>query len=364
MEKLNYVDISVYSRNSKSIADEKLLTTNSLGYLDFLSNDVQFTVIRFGNSFQQEGNYKLYRYNFRDLIKCYYYFKQNKNSATLFHSFSFPIRFLILKYLLRNKVKWIIQHHAGEPSKNYIKSFIQKVAYSKADAYLFVSKKQAVNYIKKGLIKSNEQVYEVMECSNSFVLKDKLTCRKELGLEANRKVFIWVGGLDKNKDPMTMLKAIQLHKEKGYDFLVFMFFNKENLLEEVRHFIAENDLEETVFLKGKIDNYKLENWYNAADFFISCSFTEGSGVSMSEAIACGCIPVVSNIPSFEFMTDNGKIGLHFNKGSHTDLAQKLILLDNLDIESERIRVHRVFKDKSSYEAIGLSISSLIKRLNS
>ncbi|WP_339889677.1 glycosyltransferase [uncultured Flavobacterium sp.] len=362
MGKINFIDLSVYDRNIKSISNEKRLTRHSLGYLDFLSNEIRASIVRFGGSFQEADNYKLYRYNIIDLMKFYRFFKSSQNSVVLFHSFSFPIRYLICKYLFRDKVKWIIQHHAGEPSKNRFKSFIQKIAYSKADAYLFVSKEQASSYIKKGLIKKKEQVYEIMECSTPFVLKNKLICRNKLELGANSKIFIWVGGLDKNKDPMTMLKAIKQHENKGNIFLVFMFFNRENLLDEVQHFIVENNLEETVFLKGKIDNSELEDWYNASDFYISCSFTEGSGIAMAEATACGCIPIVSNIPSFEIMTDNGNIGYHFEKGDYIDLANKLILLDSLELDSERIRVSNMFREKTSFEAIGLKMSHLIKKL--
>lgn len=362
-KKINFIDLSVNNRNIKSIAEEQQLTPHSLGYLNFLAEDIQSTIIRFGTNYEEDANYKLYRYKLRDLIKFYHYCKTQQNVVVLFHGFPFPIRFWLLRNLLGKKVKWMVQHHAGEPSKNWLKCFIQKLAYGKADAYLFVTKAQAKNFITKGLVSLEENVFEIMECSTAFQLKDKLISRKQIGIEAIGLVFLWVGGLDKNKDPMTMLNAILDFKTKGAVFSLYLFYNRTDLLHEVQDFIIRNNMESFVFLKGKIENAKLEDWYNAADFYIACSHTEGSGGAMAEATACGCIPVASAIPSFLFMTDNGKVGMHFEKGNWNQLAEKLGQLHQIDIESERIKTQQIFKSKTSFEAIGIQTSEVIKLLD-
>ena len=361
-KKINFIDLSVNNRDIKSIAEEQLLTTHSLGYLDFLADDLQPTIIRFGIALEEKDNYKLYRYKLQDLIKFYHFFKQKQNAVVLFHGFPFPIRFWLLRNLMSNKIKWIIQHHAGEPSKNWLKCVIQKIAYGKANAYLFVTKAQAKNFITKGLVTSEEHVFEIMECSTPFQLKDKLESRKKIKIDSNVLTLLWVGGLDKNKDRMTMLNAILDFKTKGAVFSLYLFYNRNDLLHKVQEFIVKNDMESFVFLKGKIENGKLEDWYNAADFYIACSHTEGSGGAMAEATACGCIPIATTIPSFLFMTDNGKVGMHFEKGNWSNLAEKLSHLNQIDIESERIKTHQIFKAKTSFEAIGIRTSEVIKRL--
>lgn len=362
-KKINFIDLSVNNRNITSIAEEQRRTPHSLGYLNFLAADIQPTIIRFGANFEEDANYKLYRYKLHDLIKFYHYCKTQQNVVVLFHGFPFPIRFWLLRNLLGRKVKWIVQHHAGEPSGNWLKCFIQKLAYGKAAAYLFVTKAQAKNFIAKGLVSSEENVFEIMECSTHFQLNDKLTSRKQIGIDTNGLVFLWVGGLDKNKDPMTMLKATRDFKTKGAVFSLYLFYNRTDLLREVQDFIIKNNMESFVFLKGKIENAKLEDWYNAADFYIACSHTEGSSGAMAEATACGCIPLTSSIPSFLFMTDKGKVGMHFEKGNWNHLAEKLSHLDQIDIESERIKTQQIFKSKTSFEAIGIQTSEVIKRLN-
>ena len=57
---------------------------------------------------------------------------------------------------------------------------------------------------------------------------------------------------------------------------------------------------------------ELEKIYNQHQFFILGSHYEGSGYALLEAMACGCIPIVTNIPSYKFMTNNGDCALLFS----------------------------------------------------
>lgn len=48
-----------------------------------------------------------------------------------------------------------------------------------------------------------------------------------------------------------------------------------------------------------------------------------SGYALIEAMACGCIPVVTNIPSFKKITANGSAGFLFEPGNIPSLLQVL-----------------------------------------
>ena len=53
----------------------------------------------------------------------------------------------------------------------------------------------------------------------------------------------------------------------------------------------------------------MEDWYNSADFIISASHYEGSGVAVCrKPCHAGCIPILSDIPSFRAMTGEGSCG--------------------------------------------------------
>ncbi|OYU82279.1 MAG: hypothetical protein CFE23_00750 [Flavobacterium sp. BFFFF1] len=353
-----FIDISVFDRKIRSIQEEIDLTPHSIGYLEFLDKNIDFSVIRFGANLQEQKPFFLYRYHFGDLLRAYRLFMSKKNAVVLFHGFSFPIRFYLLSALFGKRFKWIIQHHAGNPSENRLKRAIQKKCYSRADCYLFVSVEQAQPFVAAGLVRSESQVREIMECSTGFVLKNKQVCRDILKIDHDRMTFIWVGDLDENKDPFCMLEALSSYKKAGNEFVAYMFFAESNLLPIMKSFIAENDLAGDIILKGKVDNKELENWFNAADYFISCSHSEGSGIALAEAMACGCIPLVSNIPSFVQMTA-GSAALLFEKGNSNSLLKLLLSLNTSEIELNRLETRQVFNDELSFEAIGRKTSAVI-----
>nr|WP_284041142.1 glycosyltransferase [Jejuia spongiicola] len=201
-----------------------------------------------------------------------------------------------------------------------------------------------------------------MEGSTSFLQKNRTICKEELGVSLTQPVFIWVGRLNANKDPMCVLEALKQFKSFENNFEFYMFYHTTELLDMVKAFIVTNDLQENVFLKGNIKHEALEQWYNAADYYISASHKEGSGYALCEAMACGCVPIVSNIPSFYYMTNEGYAGLLFEKGNINDLCDKLQETINLNKEELRNRVTNVFKNRLSFEAIADGIYSIIQNV--
>jgi glycosyltransferase involved in cell wall biosynthesis len=92
----------------------------------------------------------------------------------------------------------------------------------------------------------------------------------------------------------------------------------------VRGFVKEKGLEDQIFFSGYKQNEALAGYYQAADVYLSASHIDGSSVALMEAMACGCPPLVSNIPAnLEWVTD-GEQGWVFRDGYAGDLAQKLI----------------------------------------
>jgi glycosyltransferase involved in cell wall biosynthesis len=142
-----------------------------------------------------------------------------------------------------------------------------------------------------------------------------------------------------------------------------MIYQDEDLLEEVKNKVLQSIvLEDAVKLIGKVDHRELPYWFSAANFFISGSHSEGSGYALLEAMACGCIPVVTAIPSFEKITEKGKYGYLFPPGNVEALALLLENLNNLPIEKERQRIEKYFREKLSFKSIAESLGDVINQL--
>lgn len=279
------------------------------------------------------------------------YIRREAPEVIMVHGFTFPVQLLALLFLKPSKTKLIVQHHAEKPFRHPVKRWLQQIAYSRADAFLFASEALAGPYLEPGIIKEKRKVHEVMEGSTLFRPTGKAEARRQLNI-GNETVFLWVGRLDANKDPLTVLKAMHLFREAGNGFRLYMIYSTNELEEPVRDYIRGHHLESQVVLIGKSEHEALEAWYSAADYFVAASHYEGSGIALCEAMACGCIPVLSNIASFSTMTEQGRYGLLFEAGNESDLFEKLMSLRHLDAESMSASVAHHFQQQLSPEAIG------------
>ncbi|HET6995227.1 MAG TPA: glycosyltransferase, partial [Chitinophagaceae bacterium] len=81
------------------------------------------------------------------------------------------------------------------------------------------------------------------------------------------------------------------------------------------------------------------------------SHYEGSGYALSEALRCGCIPVVTNIPSFRMMTNNGHLGALWNTEDKDSFVEAAIKAINKPLVSEANACIDFFKEKLSFDAI-------------
>jgi L-malate glycosyltransferase len=65
----------------------------------------------------------------------------------------------------------------------------------------------------------------------------------------------------------------------------------------IHEFISRNSLADVVLTPGRLPAAKLPLWFRAASAYVSCAESDGSSVSLLEAMATGLPVVVTNIPS-------------------------------------------------------------------
>jgi glycosyltransferase involved in cell wall biosynthesis len=80
-----------------------------------------------------------------------------------------------------------------------------------------------------------------------------------------------------------------------------------------------------VHYKGFVTGDEKLNLLSQAKIFVMPSRHEAHPVSVLEALGCGKAVIVSDIPEFGYIEENG-IGIAFQNGSPEDLSKKLCLL--------------------------------------
>lgn len=287
--------------------------------------------------------------------------KRMNPDAVLMHSLLSPRFQIFARLIFGKKTKLLVQNHGEKPARGY-RLFLQKIAGRCVSGFLFVSKEQGDCWVKKGIIRDSKQIYEVMEGSTSFTLANKTEARLSLGINGASFLFLWVGRLNQNKDPLTILKAFKELVQQRPEATLWMVYSETGLLEEVRAFINTHGLENNVYLKGKIPHAELENYYRAADYFILGSHYEGSGYALCEAMACGCVPVVTDIPSFRAMCENGNYGYLFQPGDVVKLVEILKKLDTTPSDKLREKIVERFNHHLSFAAIAKRINTIAEEI--
>lgn len=252
----------------------------------------------------------------------------------------------IIKRKINPNIKTIIQDHGTVYTSKYR---IARFLFSKFDLFIFNSIGQESYWVKSTTLPKNKIRY-IPEGTSIFKKGDKKTARKLTSIDGIPAI-LWIGNLDNNKDPITILKAIEIVTTKYPRVKLHFVFRNQLILNKVIDFISINNLEKNVNLIGEVSHNNIEEYINSSDYFILGSAKEGSGYSCIEAMSCGVIPILSNIPSFMDFTQNGNIGAIFKQGDHLDLSKKMISLFTKNYKEESIKIFNHYKEKYSAEAI-------------
>lgn len=305
------------------------------------------------------------KYHFLDFKSPKHYFprrlhgfiKKLKPDVVFVNGFIFPLQIIQLRLKLGKAVKIIVLNRGEKPYRG-IKGRLQKMADKMVNAYLFTSAEFGAAWTRFGNISDQKKIHEVIQASSVFYPQDKVLARSVLQVSCS-PMFLWVGRLNANKDPLTVVKAFLEFSQFKPGAKLYMIYQTDGLLEEIKALIQPGEYEDAVKLIGKFPHAALQNWYNAADYIVSGSHHEGSGIGVCEAMSCGCIPVVTDIISFRKMTGPGKCGLLYEPGNEKVLLKTLLQTVELDMDKERTKTLQQFKEELSFEAIAKKINKVI-----
>ena len=232
-----------------------------------------------------------------------------------FHGITLHWNLLLLLCLLgKERPPLVLHFHGGYPARNRLARAVQRICFRQASRLLFTTRAHAEPFLKAGVLDNLDRVEELMETSSSFVLRSREASRRETGMEGD-PVFLWAGRLDPIKDPFTALRGFEQIATIRPGAQLYMYYLTDEMLPQLREFVEERPaLASRVHFRGRAAFEEMEAIYNSADFLLQGSLREFSGCAVLEAMACGVIPVVTDIPSFRAMTDGGRYGVLFPPG--------------------------------------------------
>jgi glycosyltransferase involved in cell wall biosynthesis len=265
----------------------------------------------------------------------------------------FPGRTRLLRARLRREIALVVQDHAGGPPPvSPISRALRRAAHDRVDAFLFTVNQQAEPWRAAGLIGPHQAVHEVLEASTDLRPVDRASARAASGVDGTPAV-LWVGRLNENKDPLTVLAGFERLLDPFPAATLTMAFGSDDLLPAVNARVAASAaLRGRVRLVGYVPRDRLAAYYSAADLFVLGSHHEGSGYALIEACACGAVPVVTNIPPFRLITANGAVGALWQPADVTGLGRALVDMAFRDLGAAGAAVRGHFTRNLSWAAVG------------
>ncbi|MGA7669378.1 MAG: glycosyltransferase family 4 protein, partial [Nitrolancea sp.] len=242
-----------------------------------------------------------------------------------FHGCTLTLNLFLMTQLLRGLDPVITAHyHGGYPSRSRWVGALQRRGFARVNRFFFSTASHAMPFLDTGLIRDPTQVVELMETSSTFSPRDRESSRELTGMRGE-PVILSVGRLHPVKDPLTMLHGFERVLGEWPRAELYLYYTSQEMLPEIQRYLdGRPSLCAHVHLRGRAEPEEMEAIYNSADFLLQASLREFSGCALLEAMACGVIPVVTDIPSFRAMTAHGRFGSLFPVGNADALAAKVL----------------------------------------
>lgn len=186
-----------------------------------------------------------------------------------------------------------------EPDKSYIvRKLVNKTLVSadhiQCDAE-FVKQKMIKDY---GLPPEKITVFPWGIDLKLFSKSDKNAARRKLNISEEKFVILFNRHLEPVYGVNILLEGFKKFVADKTDVMLLMLSEgsqKNTLLK----FVTDNKLEEKISIIGKVANKELPVFLNSADVYASTSLSDGTSLSLLEAMACGLGIIVSDVPAIK-----------------------------------------------------------------
>jgi glycosyltransferase involved in cell wall biosynthesis len=147
--------------------------------------------------------------------------------------------------------------------------------------------------------------------------------RTRLGAPLDAPVVIWVGRMDRQKNPLLMLETIAIAASSLPELRVLLV-GDGGLRSDVEARVAQEDLRGRVHLEGVLRPAQLATLFNAVDVFLLSSAYEGMPIALLEALGSGVPAVSTEVGEVRRVIVDGQSGTIATEQTAGSLAAALL----------------------------------------
>lgn len=171
--------------------------------------------------------------------------------------------------------------------------------------------------------------------------------------------FLFVGTLSKGKQPLYVIQLVEELYKRG-EKVILELYGEGVLRKDLEHYIAQNNLETIVALKGNQSKETVLKGYQNSHFLILPSKSEGWPKVVAEAMFWGCVPIASPVSCVPFMMGNGSRGVVLKEQLHNDVSQIRNVLNNQEVYKKMALDGQTWSRQFTTDKFETEISKLLK----
>jgi len=194
-----------------------------------------------------------------------------------------------------------------------LRKHIVQHCLKQASAVVALSEELKETSLRLGTLAAKHFVVRNGVDTGLFTFVAQAEARQKLALPEMGKIIVTVGSLIRRKGFDLIIQALPdvIRQTEGQVKLYIIGAQgpEGDFRAELYEQVKQLDLEDNVVFQGSVPNEDLLYWYNAADLFCLASRGEGSPNVLTEALACGCPAVATDVGAVsEIMASEKMLG--------------------------------------------------------
>lgn len=183
--------------------------------------------------------------------------------------------------------------------------------------YILTDSKLGREQFIESYLNDSQKIPKVV--SLPFIVPEHIQQMHEEYVQVPDKYVFYPAQFWKHKNHINLVKAIQILKDTILDIHLVLVGSEKNNGEEIKKYIANNQLESNITIMGFVSDENMTYLYKRAVGMVMPSYFGPTNIPPLEAMALGCPVAVSN--KYAMPEQVGEAGLLFDPDSPEEIAE-------------------------------------------